>query len=95
MEIFTLILSLIDTAAILYAFGTYIYGRVSYKTICLSVGSFRIRRKDFNVQAVTNIVSKCFYDGGHIPDNVRAEIINITAPKVKDIMYVEEQNLNE
>lgn len=55
------------------------------KTVKLSVGSFRMKRKDFNVQNVTNIVSASFYGGGKVPDAVREEIIRITAPKVDRI----------
>jgi len=51
----------------------------------LSIGSFVVRRKHFNVQNVTNIVSVQFYEGGTVPDSVRREIILLTSPKVKKI----------
>ncbi len=51
-------------------------------TVCLSIGQFRIQRKYFDVQNVTNIVSANFYNGGQIPDSVRKEIIMLTSPKV-------------
>lgn len=54
-----------------------------YKTVHLTVGSFKLRRKDFNVQNVTNIVSLRYYNGGQIPADVRAEIIRVTLPKYK------------
>ncbi len=57
----------------------------TYKTVSLSVGNFRIRRRDCNVQNVTNLVSMLFFDGGTVPDLVRKEIIEKTAPKVKNI----------
>lgn len=86
METFSFILSLIDTTAILYALFTYIYGRVSYKRINLSVGSFKIRKKDFNVQAIINIVNRYYYEGGHIPDEIRKEIIKAIELKIKDLV---------
>lgn len=56
-----------------------------YKNVVLSVGAFKIRRKDYNVQNVTNVTSALFYGGGKVPDNVREEIIRIMMPKVKNI----------
>lgn len=55
----------------------------TYKTVTLTVGSFKIKAKDFNVQNVTNIVSLKWYNGGQIPADVRAEIIKVTLPKIK------------
>lgn len=55
------------------------------KKVNLSIGSFVVRRKHFNVQNVTNIVSAQFYEGGTVPDSVRREIILLTSPKVKKI----------
>lgn len=52
------------------------------KRIELSVGSFSIRRKHFDVQNITNIVSAKFYNGGQIPPEVRKEIIELTCPKI-------------
>lgn len=63
----------------------------SYKTIRLSVGSFKMKRKDINVQNLTNVVSANFYDGGKVPDNIRKEIIEFTTPKIKEI----KKNTNE
>lgn len=56
----------------------------TYKTVRLSVGSFRIRRKDCNVKNVTNLVSLHFYDGGIVPDPVRKEILEKTSPSIKE-----------
>lgn len=84
-DVLGLLLGLFDTGAIIYAIVKYRKGR-SYKRVALSIGSFWIRRKDFNVQAVTNVVSFNFYDGGHVPDPIRAEIIKVTNPIVKDIV---------
>ena len=54
-----------------------------YKTVQLSIGSFKMKAKDFNVQNVTNVVSLRYYNGGQIPAEVRAEIIRVTLPKIK------------
>ena len=54
-----------------------------YKTVTLSIGSFKIKRKDYNVQNVTNVVSLRYYNGGQIPADVRGEIIKVTLPKIK------------
>jgi len=53
-----------------------------YKKVNLSIGSFKIKRKDFTVQNITNIVSMQFYNGGDVPANVRKEILLVTCPKV-------------
>lgn len=55
------------------------------KKVQLSIGSFRVKRKYFNVQTVTNIVSAKYYDGGQVPADVRREIILLTSPKVSEI----------
>lgn len=57
------------------------------KKVCLSIGSFVVRRKYFNVQNVTNVVSAKFYAGGQIPDEIRKEIIMQTNPRIWDISY--------
>lgn len=56
-----------------------------FKKVNLSVGSFKIRRKDFTVQNITNIVSMKFYNGGDVPANVRNEILLVTCPEIKDL----------
>lgn len=68
----------------LYALYVYIKDWM-YKKVDLSIGSFVVRKKDYNVQNVTNIVSAQFYEGGTVPDNVRKEIIFLTSPKVKNV----------
>lgn len=55
------------------------------KKVELSIGSFVVRRKYFDVQHVTNIVSANFYDGNQIPAEVRKEIIMLTCPKVRKL----------
>ena len=59
---------------------------LTYKTINLNIGTLRVRRKDCNVQIVTNLVSLHFYDGGIVPDIVRKEILEKTSPKVSVLM---------
>ena len=72
---------------------TSIYGiyscfeKIWPKKVELSVGSFSIKRKDFSVQNVTNLVSDIFYGGGSVPPEIRQEIFSITNPKVKNIKY--------
>ncbi len=61
----------------------------TYKTVTLSVGSFKMRRKDCDVQNVTNLVSLHFFNGGHVPDEVRKEILEKTSPKVNELKKVQ------
>lgn len=56
------------------------------RKVHLSIGSFKIRRKDFSVQNITNIVSMKFYNGGEVPAPVRKEILAKTCPNVKDLV---------
>lgn len=51
-----------------------------FRKVVLSMGSFKIRRKDFTVQNITNIVSLKYYDGGEVPESVRKEILSLTCP---------------
>lgn len=62
------------------------------KKIELSIGSFVIRKKYYNVQNVTNIVSVHFYQGGTVPDAVRKEILLLTIPKVKKLTTKSDTN---
>ena len=78
--------------AIRVVFGlSSIYGIYSFvmnwvpKTISLSIGTFKIKRKDFDVQNLTNVVSANFFNGGQIPPEIRREIIEKTCPKIKII----------
>lgn len=52
------------------------------KTVNLSIGSFTIKRKYFDVQNITNIVSAHYYNGGQVPSDIRKEIIELTCPKI-------------
>ena len=76
-------------AQTLYYIGLYgiwqYYKRYRYRDVRLSIGSFRVRNKHFTVQNVTNIVSATFYDGGHVPEDIRKEILLLTIPKIKDL----------
>lgn len=76
-------LDVISNLLLLWIGGKVLYG-YTYKKVSLSIGTFKIKRKDYTVQNLTNIVSVLYYAGGHIPANVRAEIINLTLPKVKN-----------
>jgi hypothetical protein len=46
-----------------------------------SFGSVKVKRKDINSSNLTNIVSQYFYNGGNVPDKIRAEIMAKTNPK--------------
>jgi hypothetical protein len=46
---------------------------------------FKMKRKDWNAQSLTNYVSFSYFNGGHIPPTVRQYIIETTLPKVKKI----------
>ena len=59
--------------------------KLFWKKVELSCGSFKIRQKHFTVQNVTNVVSLKYYGGGHVPDDIRTEILKATCPKVKEL----------
>lgn len=69
----------------LYGVGRFIYDFLWYNTVKLSVGSFKVKHKNYNYQDVTNIVSTLFYNGGRIDESVRREILEQLNPKVKDL----------
>lgn len=66
----------------LYGVGRFIYDYIWYNTVKLSIGSFKVRHKHYTYQIVTNLVSTIFYNGGHIDENVRREILEQLNPKV-------------
>lgn len=76
-RIFTLFFSL-------YGLYTFIGDWLTRK-VDLSIGSFSIQRKYYDVQKITNIVSALFYDGGQVPPEIRREILEKTCPKVSDL----------
>jgi hypothetical protein len=45
-----------------------------------SFGSVKVKRKDINSSNLTNIVSQYFFNGGNVPDKIRAEIMIKTNP---------------
>lgn len=69
----------------LYGVGRFIYDFLWYNTVKLSVGSFKVKHKNYNYQDVTNIVSTLFYNGGRIDESVRREILEQLNPKVYDL----------
>lgn len=77
----------------LFTYATSIYGIIMFlrnyvtRTVTLSVGSFKIKQKYYDVQNITNIVSVRFYGGGQIPPEVRREILELTCPNIKEIDY--------
>lgn len=82
---FYLICTIVNNLSILCIAYVLARGYLSRK-VHLSIGSFKIRRKDFSVQNITNIVSMKFYNGGEVPANVRKEILLKTCPRVKDLV---------
>lgn len=87
------VLNIIDFSNLLQTFiqlfsiyGIYAFARDWMNvTVKLSIGSFSIQRKYFDVQNITNIVSANFYDGGQVPPEIRQEIIQLTCPKIKKL----------
>lgn len=71
-----------------YGVGRFIYDFLWYNKVKLSIGSFRVRHKNYNYQDVTNLVSTLFYNGGRIDESVRREILEQLNPKVKDLKKV-------
>lgn len=73
-----------STLSIIFAvYGLYASVRDFFPFhVRLSVGSFYIARRHFNVQNVTNVTSAIFYEGGNVPSKVRQEVINLTTPRV-------------
>lgn len=57
----------------------------NWVSINLSCGSFEVQRKNINASNLTNLVSKHFFNGGRLPDNVREEVIELTNPEVRRI----------
>lgn len=76
--------SLLSIVFALYGFYAFIRDLRS-RHVQLSVGSFRIARRYFNVQNITNVTSAIFYGGGNVPSEVRKEIIKLTTPKVSNV----------
>lgn len=66
----------------LYGIYSFIHDWLPVK-VQLSIGTFKIKRKYFDVQNITNIVSANYYDGGQVPPEIRKEIINLTCPKIQ------------
>lgn len=78
----TTLLQIVNIAVII---AIYRYFRGStLKVVDLSCGSFTIRKRHFDVQTITNLVSQHFYNGGKVPDDIRKEILKITSPPIKD-----------
>lgn len=69
----------------LYGLGRFVYDCLWYNTVKLSIGSFKVKHKNYNYQDVTNLVSTLFYNGGRIDESVRREILEQLNPKVKDL----------
>lgn len=78
--------------AIFSLYGVYAIIRDwSIKRVELSIGSFRVRRRDFDVQKITNIVSANYFDGGQVPPDIRKEILHATNPKTWKLKRDKEQ----
>ena len=79
------LLAFLADTSIIIVVVKWIIGR-TFVTIHLTSinATFKIRRKDFNVQVVTNEVSRHFMGGERLPAEVRKEIIAITQSLIKD-----------
>lgn len=72
-------LDFIANASIIVAVITWLWGRTPRKFRLESTGkTYKIWRKDFNVQTVTNEISRMEANGGTLDPKIRAEIIRIT-----------------
>ncbi len=83
----------LSAVSIIIGAASLLWGKYSYKKVDLSCGSFKVRRKDFTWQKLTPLVSRIFYDGGNVPDEVRKEILKLTELPVKDIVYNRSLNM--
>ena len=80
------VLESLSAFTVVGAFSRWVWYNFHYVRIDLSVGSFKVRRKDKTWQKLTPIVSNTFYGGGNVLDSVRKEILQITSIKVKDVV---------
>lgn len=81
------IFAVLVDASIFIAVVKWIIG-LFYRTIYLKINGkiekLEVRRKYFTVQHLTNIVNRDFYKGQNLDSEVRAEIIKLTSPRLKD-----------
>lgn len=77
------LLQIVNIAVILTIYR-YFKGS-TLKEVKLSCGSFWVRKRHYDVQSVTNIVSLHFYHGGQVPPAVRKEILEKLTPRIKDL----------
>lgn len=75
----------------LIVYGVILYRYLRWKTVKLPCGSFKVRRRDWDVQKITNIVSQHFYNGGHVDDNVRKKILELVNPEIKHLSKAKEE----
>lgn len=87
LEFFFLVTDHIEAVAnAILVFAAYRWIRCQRKvTVTLSIGSFRVRRRDCDLPTLTAIVSRVFFEGGWLPDDIRKELLAITTPKVSDV----------
>lgn len=72
-------LDFIANTSIIVAVITWVIGRLPKKFHLESTGkTYKIWQKDFNVQTVTNEISRVEANGGTLDPKIRAEIIRIT-----------------
>lgn len=81
------ILAVLADTSIIVAVVKWIYG-LTYCTTYLKINNkiekLELRRKYFTVQHLTNIVSREYYQGDLCDKTVRAQIIKLTSPRLKD-----------
>lgn len=61
-------------------------------TIHISIGTFKVQRKDMDLPTLTAIVSENFFDGGWLPDSVRKELLTLTTPVIGEVKKLEDPN---
>ena len=73
-------------ANLIFSYAAYRWVRGEmWVTVTISLGSFRIKRKHFDLPTLTAVVSQTYFGGGWLPDGVRKELTILTTPRIKDL----------
>ena len=81
------LLAFLADTSIIFAVVKWLYDQTyctTYLKINGEIKKLELRKKFFSVQHLTNIVSREYYQGGQVDNQVRAEIIRLTSPRLKD-----------
>lgn len=81
-QLLQIIITVITALTFLYVTigGTLFKKKIVLHSVGAAPVTFKVQRKNYNVQQLTNIVSVLYYQGGQIPPEVRKEIIMLTTP---------------